>query len=118
VPLVWAVFLEATRSWTASASRGGFHHALAFLQGLFSLCCSALHRFAIIVLLHCLLAGLRFVETGQVMTIESHTTEDASTHPLAERLQPEPFRTQKEVAVLGALAGRMRTSEVSQQGGA
>jgi hypothetical protein len=36
--------------------------------------------------LYCLLAGLRFGETARVMTIESHTTEDASTRPLAERL--------------------------------
>jgi hypothetical protein len=113
VPLVWAVFLEATRSCTAYASRGGFHHALAFLQGLLTLCCSALHRFAIIVLLHCLLAGLRFVGTGQVMTIESHTTEDASTRPLAEHLKPGPFRAQDEVAVLGTLTEWMGSNELS-----
>jgi hypothetical protein len=47
------------------------------------------------------------------MTIESHTTEDASARPLAERLQPEPFRTQDKVAAPSTLAGRMGTNEVS-----
>jgi len=40
-------------------------------------------------------------------------TDDASTHPLAERLRPEPFRTRDKVAVLGTLAGRMGTNELS-----
>jgi hypothetical protein len=53
------------------------------------------------------------VETRQVMTIESHTTEDGSTRPLAERLEPEPLGTQGKVAVLGTLAGRMGTNEIS-----
>ena len=52
---------------------GGLPSRLVFLQGLLSLCWSALHRFAIIVLLHCLLAGPRLAETARVMTIESHT---------------------------------------------
>jgi hypothetical protein len=68
------------------------------------------------VLLHCLLAGLRLAETAPVMTIENHTTEDGSTRPLAERLQPEPFHTRKEVAVSGTLAGRMGESRGLMKG--
>ena len=73
----------------------------------------ALHRFAIIVLLHCLLAGLRLAETAPVMTIENYTTEDGSTHPLAERLQPGSFRARDKVAVWSTFTGRMGTNEVS-----
>jgi hypothetical protein len=113
VPVVWAAFLEAARSSTAPASRRGFHDALGFLQGLLSLRCSTLYHFAVIVLLHCLLAGLRLAETTAVTTIESHTTDDGSTRPLAERLQPEPFCTRDKVAILGTLTGRMGTNEVS-----
>jgi hypothetical protein len=40
-------------------------------------------------------------------------TDDGSTHPLAERLKPEPSGTQDKVAVLSILAGRMGTNEVS-----
>ena len=52
---------------------------------------------------------------GAGQTARISTTEDGSTHPLAERLKPEPFRTQNKVAVLGTLAGRMGTSEVSSR---
>jgi len=50
---------------------------------------------------------------GEGHTAQTSTTDDGSTHPLAERSKPEPFRTQKEVAVLGILAEGMGTSEVS-----
>jgi hypothetical protein len=113
VPLVWAAFLETARSSTAPASRRGFHYPLKVLPGLLSLRCSTLCRFAAIVLLHCLLAGLRLAETVPVMTIENYTTEDASTRPLAERLEPEPSGTQDKVAVPSTLAGGMGTNEVS-----
>jgi len=33
--------------------------------------------------------------------------DDGSTHPLAERLRPEPFDTRDKVAVLGTLSERM-----------
>jgi hypothetical protein len=113
VPLVWAAFLEAARSSTAPASRSGFHYPLKVLPGLLSLRCSTLCRFAAIVLLHCLLAGLRLAETAPVMTIENYTTEDGSTHPLAERLQPGSFRARDKVAVWSTFTGRMGTNEVS-----
>jgi hypothetical protein len=50
---------------------------------------------------------------GEGQTALSSITDDASTPPLTERLKPEPFRTQKEGAVVGTLAERMGTNEVS-----
>ncbi len=47
------------------------------------------------------------------MIARTSITEDGSTRPLAERLKPEPSGTQDKVAVLGTLAGRMGTNEVS-----
>src|SRR2546421_6756974 len=56
---------------------------------------------------------LRSASQGEGHTARISTTDDGSTHPLAERLKPEPFRTQKEVAVLGILAERVGINEVS-----
>jgi hypothetical protein len=63
--------------------------------------------------IYCLLAGSRLAEKGQVMTIESHTTEDGSARPLVERLKPEPCCTWNKVAVPGTLAARMGINEIS-----
>src|SRR5438874_4701294 len=52
---------------------------------------------------------------GEGQTARISITDDGSTHPLAERLKPEPFRTQKEGAVLGILAERVGTNEVSSR---
>ena len=59
------------------------------------------------------------VSAGNCYLVQNHhtartsITDDGSTRPLAERLKPEPFCTQDEVAVPGTLAGRMGTNEVS-----
>ncbi len=50
---------------------------------------------------------------GKGRIARASITEDGSTRPLAERLEPEPFCTQDEGAVPGTLAGRMGTTEVS-----
>ena len=50
---------------------------------------------------------------GESRIARTSITEDGSTHPLAERLKPEPSGTQDKVAVLGILAGGMGTNEVS-----
>src|SRR5207245_7545568 len=52
-------------------------------------------------------------QEGESKIARTSITEDGSTHPLAERLKPEPFCTWKKVAVLGTLAERMGTNEVS-----
>jgi len=54
-----------------------------------------------------------YYTTRNASWYQTSTTDDGSTHPLAERLKPGPFRTQKEVAVLGILTERMGTNEVS-----
>lgn len=48
-------------------------------------------------------------QEGESSITRTSITDDASTHPLAERLRPEPFRTRDKVAVLGTRAGRMGT---------
>ncbi len=50
---------------------------------------------------------------GEGSIARTSITEDGSTRPLAERLKPEPSGTQDKVAVMGTLAGRMGTNEVS-----
>ena len=52
-------------------------------------------------------------QEGEGMIARTSITEDGSTRPLAERLQPEPFCTRNKVAVRGILAGRMGASEAS-----
>src|SRR6059058_3368033 len=52
-------------------------------------------------------------QEGEGRIARTSITEDGSTHPLAERLRPEPFCTWNKVAVLGTLAERMGTNEVS-----
>ena len=55
----------------------------------------------------------RSAQYGEGRIARTSITEDGSTRPLAERLQPEPFCTQDEVAVPGTLAERMGANEVS-----
>jgi hypothetical protein len=55
----------------------------------------------------------RSASQGEGQTARISTTDDVSTHPLVERLKPEPSCTRNKVAVRGILAGRMGTSEVS-----
>ena len=50
---------------------------------------------------------------GESRIARTLITDDGSTHPLAERLKPEPFDTQDKVAVLSTLSERMGTNEVS-----
>jgi len=50
---------------------------------------------------------------GEGSIARTSITDDGSTHPLAERLRPEPSGTRNKVAVLGILTGRMGTNEVS-----
>jgi hypothetical protein len=60
--------------------------------------------------------SLRFASSaqeGESRIARTSITEDGSTHPLAERLQPEPFDTRDKVAVLSTLSERMGTNEVS-----
>src|SRR6266487_3944517 len=52
-------------------------------------------------------------QEGESRIARTSITEDGSTHPLAERLRPEPFATRDKVAVLGILSERMGTNEVS-----
>ena len=52
---------------------------------------------------------------GESRIARTSITDDGSTRPLAERLKPEPFCIQDEVAVLGTLAERMGTDEVSSR---
>ena len=50
---------------------------------------------------------------GESSIARTSITDDGSTHPLAERLKPEPFRTRDKVAIPDTLARRMGTNEVS-----
>jgi hypothetical protein len=98
VPLVWAAFLEAARSSTAHASRA----ASITLWGS----SKVFFRFAVIVLLHRLLAGLRFTETTPVMTIENHTIEVRAILPspyCAERGFPQATTLSLFARFLGML---------------
>jgi len=52
----------------------------------------------------------RSAPDGEGRSARTSSTEDGSTRPLAERL--EPFSTQDEVAVLGTLGERRGTNEV------
>ena len=53
-------------------------------------------------------------DTGASTILSIEESRDATwCSALAERLKPEPFRTQKEVAVLGILAERVGINEVS-----
>jgi hypothetical protein len=61
----------------------------------------------------CSLRPASSAQEGESRIARTSITEDGSTRPLAERLQPEPFRTQNEVAMLNTLAERMGTNEVS-----
>ena len=51
---------------------------------------------------------------GEGSIARTSITSDGSTRPLAERLKPEPFCTQDNVAVLGILTERTGTNEVSK----
>jgi len=61
----------------------------------------------------CSLRPASSASQGESDTARTSTTDDGSTRPLAERLQPEPFCTRDKVAILGTLTGRMGTNEVS-----
>ena len=50
---------------------------------------------------------------GEGHTARTSTTDDASTHPLEERLRTGSFRARDEVAVSGTLTERMGSNELS-----
>jgi hypothetical protein len=55
----------------------------------------------------------RSASQGEGHTAQTSTTDDGSTRPLVERLKPGPFRAEDKVAVLGTLAERMGSNELS-----
>ncbi len=64
----------------------------------------------------CSLRSASSAQYGEGRIARTSITEDGSTRPLAERLEPEPFRTQNKVAILNTLAERRGTNEVSGRG--
>ena len=61
----------------------------------------------------CSLRPASSAQYGEGRIARTSITDDASTRPLAERLEPEPFCTRNKVAVRGILVGRMGANEAS-----
>jgi hypothetical protein len=55
----------------------------------------------------------RSASHGEGQTAQTSTTDDASTHPLEERLRTGSFRARDKVAVSCTLTERMGSNELS-----